>query len=261
MNVSKKKDSFLMYRTWRGVFDNPDDHFVAQLIRAVFAQRCEDSDKLREIYDDTPSVQGALYVLGCQFTVDDKKYQAQCDATSHPGTAGNPNFKKGCPNPYYPKKDNQTYSDIIEDNQTYSKIIEHNQTYCDKDKDKDYDNEKGVWGKNARAHAREETHPHSHWAIIEENDKCPWDDRYRRFNDWMKERTEYCAKHMQRITPEQFGRVLDGKEDFGTGRTMTEGDLLRMIDDIENKAGSNRQYKKLWTTVRNFWRQDKDNKK
>ena len=42
---------------------------------------------------------------------------------------------------------------------------------------------------------------------------------------------------------------------------MTEGDLLRMIDDIENKAGSNRQYKKLWTTVRNFWRQDKDNKK
>lgn len=162
MSVSKKKDSFLMYRTWRGVFDNPDDHFVAQLIRAVFAHRCEDSDKLREIYDDTPSVQGALYVLDCQFTVDDQKYQAQCDATSHPGTAGNPNFKKGCPNPYYPKKDNQTYSDIIEDNQTYSKIIEHNQTYCDKDKDKDkdYDNEKGVWGKNAR----EETHPHSHWA-------------------------------------------------------------------------------------------------
>ena len=135
MSVSKKKDSFLMYRTWRGVFDNPDDHFVAQLI---------------------------MYVLDCQFTVDDQKYQAQCDATSHPGTAGNPNFKKGCPNPYYPKKDNQTYSDIIEDNQTYSKIIEHNQTYCDKDKDKDkdYDNEKGVWGKNAR----EETHPHSHWA-------------------------------------------------------------------------------------------------
>ena len=32
MSVSKKKDSFLMYRTWRGVFDNPDDHFVAQLI-------------------------------------------------------------------------------------------------------------------------------------------------------------------------------------------------------------------------------------
>ena len=256
MSVSKKKDSFLMYRTWRGVFDNPDDHFVAQLIRAVFAHRCEDSDKLREIYEDTPSVQGALYVLGCQFTGDDKKYQAQCDATSHPGTAGNPNFKKGCPNPYYPKKDNQIYSDIIEDNRTYSKIIEHNQTYCDKDKDKDYDNDSVCDNKRAR-----DTHTCSHWAITEANDTCPWDDRYRRFNDWMKEKAEYCAKHMQRITPEQFGRVLDGKEDFGTGRTMTEDDLLRMIDDIENKAGSNRHYKKLWTTVRNFWRQDKDNKK
>lgn len=253
MSVSKKKDSFLMYRTWRGVFDNPDDHFVAQLIRAVFAHRCEDSDKLREIYEDTPSVQGALYVLGCQFTVDDKKYQAQCDATSHPGTAGNPNFKKGCPNPYYPKKDNQIYSDIIEDNRTYSKIIEHNQTYCDKDKDKDkdYDNDSVCDNKRAR-----DTHTCSHWAITEENDTCPWDDRYRRFNDWMKEKAEYCAKHMQRITPEQFGRVLDGKEDFGTGRTMTEDDLVRMIADIENKNDARGRYNNLWTTVRKFWKQE-----
>lgn len=233
-----------MYRTWRGIFDNPDDHFVAQLIRAVFAHRCEDGDKLREIYADIPSVQGALCVLGCQFTVDDQKYQAQCDAASHPGTAGNPNFKKGCPNPYYHKKDNQTYS----------KIIEHNQTYCDKDKDKDYDNEKGVWGKNAR----EETLPlpHSHWATTEENDTCSWDDNYRRFNDWVKTKAEYCAKHMQRITPEQFRRILDGREDFGTGHTMIEDDLLRMISEIENKNDARWRYNNLWTTVRKFWKQE-----
>ena len=113
-----------------------------------------------------------------------------------------------------------------------------------------------MWGKNARAHAREETHPHSHWAIIEENDKCPWDGRYRRFNDWMKERAEYCAKHMQRITPEQFGRVLDGKEDFGTGRTMTKNDLFRMIADIENKNDARGRYNNLWATVRKFWTQE-----
>lgn len=77
----------------------------------------------------------------------------------------------------------------------------------------------------------------------------------------MKERAKYCAKHMQRITPEQFGRVLDGKEDFGTGRTMTEDDLFRMIADIENKNDARGRYNNLWTTVRNFWRQDKDNKK
>ena len=61
-----------------------------------------------------------------------------------------------------------------------------------------------MWGKNAR----EETHPHSHWAIIEENDKCPWDDRYRRFNDWMKEKAEYCAKHMQRSERDRRIQVL-----------------------------------------------------
>ena len=58
----------------------------------------------------------------------------------------------------YPKDtDATTEYDGIRPNTTVTKATDNDK---DNDKDKDYDNEKGVWGKNAR----EETHPHSHWA-------------------------------------------------------------------------------------------------
>lgn len=222
-------DSIVFYKSWAKILLNFPPDLRLKIHDAIdrYILTCELPAEPEVLYSP-------FAVFREQILLDKEEYKKSCERNAA-------NVSKR----YQKDTDATTEYDGIRPNTTVTKATDN-----DKDNDSVCDNKR-----------ERDTHTCSHWAITEENDKCPWDDRYRRFNDWMKERAEYCAKHMQRITPEQFGRVLDGKEDFGTGRTMTEGDLLRMIDDIENKAGSNRQYKKLWTTVRNFWRQDKDNKK
>ena len=222
-------DSIVFYKSWAKILLNFPPDLRLKIHDAIdrYILTCELPAEPEVLYSP-------FAVFREQILLDKEEYKKSCERNAA-------NVSKR----YQKDTDATTEYDGIRPNTTVTKATDNDN---DNDNDNDY---------NSVC----DTHTCSHWAITEENDKCPWDDRYRRFNDWMKERAEYCAKHMQRITPEQFGRVLDGKEDFGTGRTMTEGDLLRMIDDIENKAGSNRQYKKLWTTVRNFWRQDKDNKK
>lgn len=222
-------DSIVFYKSWAKILLNFPPDLRLKIHDAIdkYILTCELPAEPEVLYSP-------FAMFREQILHDKEEYRKSCERNAA-------NVSKR----YQKDTDATTEYDGIRPNTTVTKATDN-----DKDNDSVCDNKR-----------ERDTHTCSHWAITEENDKCPWDDRYRRFNDWMKERAEYCAKHMQRITPEQFGRVLDGKEDFGTGRTMTEGDLLRMIDDIENKAGSNRQYKKLWTTVRNFWRQDKDNKK
>ena len=222
-------DSIVFYKSWAKILLNFPPDLRLKIHDAIdrYILTCELPAEPEVLYSP-------FAMFREQILYDKEEYKKSCERN-----AANASKR-------YPKDtDATTEYDGIRPNTTVAKA-------ADTDTDTDTDNEKGVWGKNAR----EETHPHSHWAIIEENDKCPWDDRYRRFNDWMKERAEYCAKHMQRITPEQFRRVLDGKEDFDTGRTMTKDGLCRMIADIENKNDARGRYNNLWTTVRKFWKQE-----
>ena len=231
----QEKRSFVIYTDSLDVLDNMSDEECGQLFRAIKAFQNSRQDELKRLLDN-PFIKGIFLYFQAYFTRDSEKYENICKKRKDAALKSSEKKKQ------------------MVANASNCKQLQANGSKCplDNDNDNDNDNDKGVWGKNAR----EETHPHSHWAIIEENDKCPWDDRYRRFNDWMKEKAEYCAKHMRRITPEQFGRVLDGKEDFDTGRTMTEVDLLCMIADIENKNDARGRYNNLWTTVRKFWKQE-----
>ena len=230
-------DSIVFYKSWAKILLNFPPDLRLKIHDAIdrYILTCELPAEPEVLYSP-------FAVFREQILLDKEEYKKSCERNAA-------NVSKR----YQKDTDATTEYDGIRPNTTVTKATDNDK---DNDKDKDNDNEKGVWGKNARAYAREETHPHSHWAITEENDKCPWDDRYRRFNDWMKEKAEYCAKHMQRITPEQFGRVLDGKEDFNTGRTMTKDGLFRMIADIENKNDARGRYNNLWTTVRKFWNQE-----
>lgn len=239
----QKKQSFVIYTDSLDILDNMSDTECGQLFRAIKAFQNSRQDELEKLLDN-PFIKGIFLNFQAYFTRDYEKYENICKKRKDAALKSSEKKKQMVANA----------SNCKQMQANGSKCPLDTDTDTDTDTDNDNDNEKGVWGKNAR----EETHPHpnSHWAIIEENDKCPWDDRYRRFNDWMKEKAEYCAKHMQRITPEQLRRVLDGKEDFDTGRTMTKDGLYRMIADIENKNDARGRYNNLWTTVRKFWMQE-----
>ena len=233
----QEKRSFVIYTDSLDILDNMNDKECGQLFRAIKAFQNSRQDELEKLLDN-PFIKGIFLNFQAYFTRDYEKYENICKKRKDAALKSSEKKKQ------------------MVANASNCKQMQANGSKYPLDTDTDTDTDSVCDNKRER-----DTHTRSHWAITEENDKCPWNDRYRRFNNWMKERAEYCAKHMQRITPEQFGRVLDGKEDFGTGRTMTEDDLFRMIADIENKNDARGRYNNLWTTVRNFWRQDKDNKK
>ena len=201
-------DSIVFYKSWAKILLNFPPDLRLKIHDAIdrYILTCELPAEPEVLYSP-------FAVFREQILLDKEEYKKSCERNAA-------NVSKR----YQKDTDATTEYDGIRPNTTVTKATDNDK---DNDKDKDNDNEKGVWGKNARAYAREETHPHpnSHWAITEENDKCPWDGRYRRFNDWMKEKAEYCAKHMQRITPEQFGRVLERTRTMPAGGTTIFGQL------------------------------------
>ena len=78
---------------------------------------------LLEVVDVEDDIRMAFEFFKNQFEIDERKYQTKVMVNNENGRkGGNPNFKKGKPNPYY-IKDN---AKITEDNPTLPKITEDN---------------------------------------------------------------------------------------------------------------------------------------
>lgn len=85
----------------------------------------------------SPLAQGAFLVIKIEIDKQIENYQEMLANKSRAGKigGGNPNFKKGQPNPYYHKQDKQTLTDINKDKQVimsdYEKINRDKQTLTD----------------------------------------------------------------------------------------------------------------------------------
>ena len=118
------KDTFIIYASFYKPISILSDKQLGRLFRAIFKYN------LGEAVDVEDDIRMAFEFFKNQFDIDESKYQAKIMKNIEGGRkGGNPNFKKGNPNPYYKK-------DITEDNQTLSKITKDNLTLYEITEDK-----------------------------------------------------------------------------------------------------------------------------
>lgn len=111
------KEAFLIYTSFYKPISILSDKQIGRLFRAIFRYN------LGEVVDVEDDIRMAFEFFKNQFEIDERKYQTKVMKNNENGRkGGNPNFKKGKPNPYY-IKDN---AKITEDNSTLPKITEDN---------------------------------------------------------------------------------------------------------------------------------------
>lgn len=110
------KDTFIVYTSFYKPISFLSDKQLGRLFRAIFRYN------LGEAVDVEDDIRMAFEFFKNQFEIDESKYQAKIMQNIESGRkGGNPNFKKGKPNPYYSNnkgkitKHNQPLSDITED--------------------------------------------------------------------------------------------------------------------------------------------------
>lgn len=120
------KDTFIVYTSFYKPISFLSDKQLGRLFRAIFRYN------LGEVVDVEDDIRMAFEFFKNQFEIDESKYQAKIMQNIESGRkGGNPNFKKGKPNPYYGGN-----GDISKDNQTLSKITKDNPPLSDITKDK-----------------------------------------------------------------------------------------------------------------------------
>ena len=128
------KDTFIIYTSFYKPISILSDKQLGRLFRAIFKYN------LGEAVDVEDDIRMAFEFFKNQFDIDESKYQAKIMKNIEGGRkGGNPNFKKGIPNPYYKKditEDNQTLSKITKDNLTLYEITEDNLTLYEITEDK-----------------------------------------------------------------------------------------------------------------------------
>ena len=114
------KETFIIYSSFYKPISFLSDKQLGRLFRAIFRYN------LGEVVEVEDDIRMAFEFFKNQFDIDEGKYQAKIMRDIENGRkGGNPNFKKGQPNPYYQKdenKDNPTLPEITKDNQTLPKI-------------------------------------------------------------------------------------------------------------------------------------------
>jgi hypothetical protein len=132
------KDGFVIYKSFFKPISKLSDEQLGKLFRAIFQYQ------LGEAFTIGEDIEMAFEFFKNQFELDESKYQCTVERNRENGRrGGNPNFKKGSPNPYYTRDCKEITEDnpeITEDNPTLPKITEDK--HKDKDKDKEKDKEK-----------------------------------------------------------------------------------------------------------------------
>lgn len=110
------KESFVIYTAFYKPISALSDEQLGRLFRAIFDYNINGSVDV----DDDIRMPFEFFIN--QFALDKIKYEKRVERNRQNGKfGGNPNLKKGQPNPYYAKKNitqhNPTYSNITEDNQ------------------------------------------------------------------------------------------------------------------------------------------------
>ena len=142
----QEKRSFVIYTDSLDVLDNLSDVECGRLFRAIKAFQNDRQSELEELLNN-PLVKGVFLNFQAYFTRDREEYERICNERRKAGANA--------------AKKRQKSANSINCQQLVANSDNcYPDTDTDTDTDTENDNEKGVWGKNAR----EEIHPHSHWA-------------------------------------------------------------------------------------------------
>ena len=116
------KDSFIIYTSFYKPISLLSDKQLGRLFRAIF------SYNLGEIVNVEDDIRMAFEFFKNQFDIDESKYQAKINRDIENGRrGGNPNLRKGQPNPYYKSKREETgKGNITQDNPPLSDITQDN---------------------------------------------------------------------------------------------------------------------------------------
>lgn len=116
------RDSFIIYTSFYKPISLLSDKQLGRLFRAIF------SYNLGEIVEVEDDIRMAFEFFKNQFEIDESKYQAKINRDIENGRkGGNPNIKKGQPNPYYKGKEKESGKNkITPDNPPLSKITPDN---------------------------------------------------------------------------------------------------------------------------------------
>lgn len=112
------KKTFVMYKSWRDLFQNLPKEMAGELIQAVFSY--QDGE---EINIDNPALSAIFGMISNKMDEDGEKYQKKVEANRENGKKGgrpknhnNPvGFSETQPNPKKPDTDNDTDNDIDND--------------------------------------------------------------------------------------------------------------------------------------------------
>ena len=111
------RDSFIIYTSFYKPISSLSDKQLGKLFRAIFRYN------LGEVVSVEEDIGMAFGFFKNQFDIDENKYRARIMRDIENGRkGGNPNFKKGKPNPYYKKAG----TEITQDNPPLSKITQDN---------------------------------------------------------------------------------------------------------------------------------------
>ena len=131
------KETFIIYTSFYKPISFLSDKQLGRLFRAIFRYN------LGEVFEVEDDIRMAFEFFKNQLEIDEAKYQAKIMRDIENGRkGGNPNFKKGMPNPYR-KKNN---GDITNDNPPLLETTSNNPQLLEKTQDKainDNDNENG----------------------------------------------------------------------------------------------------------------------
>lgn len=118
------KESFIIYSSFYKPISILSDKQLGRLFRAIFQYN------LGEAVDVDDDIRMAFEFFKNQFIIDERKYQSKIERDIENGRrGGNPNFKKGTPNPYYckgKKGKGSVDGDITQDNPPLSDITQDN---------------------------------------------------------------------------------------------------------------------------------------
>ena len=133
------KETFIIYTSFYKPISFLSDKQLGRLFRAIFRYN------LGEVFEVEDDIRMAFEFFKNQLEIDEAKYQAKIMRDIENGRkGGNPNFKKGMPNPYRKKNNGDITNDnppLLETTSNNPQLLEKTQDKAINDNDNDNDNE------------------------------------------------------------------------------------------------------------------------